>query len=84
MEPEVTSNGPARVKNPQRVRQGKLGMRARWADHVPNVVKLTDLTIQQRRLVLALINVVSNEAAGPVMETIGTGQEARRDTGEPS
>ena len=44
----------ARVKDPQRVAQGKAGMASRWRDHV-QLVRLSDLPPEARRLILALI-----------------------------
>jgi hypothetical protein len=41
------------TKDPAKVRAGQLGMRARWGP--PRVVRLDDLTPEQRRLVLALV-----------------------------
>jgi hypothetical protein len=69
------------TKDPTKVRAGTIGARVRWGE--PRVVRLDDLTPSQKRLVLALI-AAAREEAGPVSETTGTGQEARRVAGEPT
>lgn len=44
------------TKNPDKVRAGKLGARAKWGpDYVRRVVRLDELTEPQRRVVLSLI-----------------------------
>lgn len=40
-------------KNPDKVRAGRIGGRTRW--HLPRVVDISDLSGEQRRLVLAMI-----------------------------
>lgn len=52
------------LKNPTKVRAGTIGARARWGP--PRVVRLDDLSAQQRRLVLALISAAREEAATEV------------------
>ncbi len=43
-------------KNPIKVRAGRIGAEARWGPPGTRVVKIGDLTIEQRRLVLALVD----------------------------
>jgi hypothetical protein len=50
------------TKDPVKVRAGTIGARARWADHQPDRVKLSDLSSEQRRLVLALIAAARSES----------------------
>jgi hypothetical protein len=42
-------------KDPVKVRAGQLGAQKRWADHAARTVRLDELTPEQRRLVLALV-----------------------------
>lgn len=63
------------VKDPTKVRAGTIGARKRWAGHVPQLVRLDELSQPQRRLVLALVAAAKSEAA-PVSETSGTAEEA--------
>lgn len=72
----------SRTKDPVKVRAGTIGARNRWGP--ARIVRLDALSPEQRCLVLALIDAVGNEKAGPVIETIGTGEEARRASDEPS
>ena len=51
------------TKDPTKVRAGKIGARTRWAEHVPRVVRLDELTGPQRRLVLALVDAARKETA---------------------
>ncbi len=53
----------SRPKNPTKVKAGKAGMAARWAGHIPLAVRLDDLDLAQRRLVVALINAAKEAAA---------------------
>jgi hypothetical protein len=77
-----------------RSERGRLGGRARWdADAAarglprgPRVLRLADLTPQQRRLVMALLNLgeAENAKAAPAIVTPEAAQEVRRAAGEPS
>jgi len=64
------------TKDPVKVRAGQLGARTRWG--LPRVVRLDELTAEQRRLVLALVEAArgSEKAAGavetPAAKTGGT------------
>jgi hypothetical protein len=49
------------AKNPVYVESGRLGARRRWGTHAPKIVRLTDLTEAQRRLVVALIEAAKAE-----------------------
>lgn len=49
-------------KDPRRVAAGKAGMRARWGEQ-PRIVRLDDLTMEQRRLVVALVEAAKSPAA---------------------
>jgi hypothetical protein len=51
------------TKDPTKVRAGKIGARARWGE--PRVARLDDLTLPQRRLVLALIEAARAEQERP-------------------
>lgn len=44
------------VKDPAKVRAGQIGMRKRWGE--PRVVRLDDLTDDQRAIVRALVDMV--------------------------
>lgn len=62
-------------KDPRRVAAGKAGMRARWAGHAPAVVRIDDLSPEQRRLVLALVEAArSNEEAAAEIQTPATAE----------
>jgi hypothetical protein len=50
----------APLKDPAKVRVGMLGARARWGE--PRTVRIDDLTPDQRRLVLALIDAARQPA----------------------
>lgn len=47
------------AKNPVRVRAGQIGARVRWGE--PRVVRLDDLTSEQRALVMALVNAARDQ-----------------------
>ena len=67
------------TKDPVKVRAGAIGARARWDGHDTRVVRLGDLTPEQRRLVLALISAArENAKAAPANETPEAAQEDRR------
>lgn len=72
------------TKDPTKVRAGKIGARTRWAEHVPRVVRLDELTGPQRRLVLALIAAAKSEETPTVSETSVGVLGARRARDEPS
>lgn len=46
------------ASNPEKVRAGRLGARARWGDHAPRTIALDDLTPEQRLLVRRLVEAV--------------------------
>jgi hypothetical protein len=56
------------TKDPNKVRAGQLGGRARWGEHDARIVKLDALTIQQRFLVLALIRAAKDQASKAVTD----------------
>jgi hypothetical protein len=59
------------AKNLAKVRAGKIGARSRWGP--PRVVRLHDLTPDQRRLVLALVEAArTSEKAAAACETPAT------------
>ena len=58
-QPDAPAHGP---KDPAKVRAGRAGARRRWGSHPSRVVRLDELTASQRRLVLALVEAVKNEA----------------------
>lgn len=60
---------------------GRLGARQRWGPE-PRVVRLTELTPEQRRLVVALVDAARKEAS-PVSVTSAEAQEGRRVSDEP-
>lgn len=60
------------AKNPVFVESGRRGARKRWG--AQRVVRLDDLTPEQRRLVSALIDAARREAASDV-ETLTAGSE---------
>jgi hypothetical protein len=65
------------TKDPVKVRAGTIGARARWDGHDSKIVRLGDLTSEQRRLVLALISAArENAKAAPASETPGAAMEA--------
>ncbi len=43
-------------KDPTKVRAGRIGAEARWGPLGTRTVKIGDLTVEQRRLVLALVD----------------------------
>jgi len=49
-------------RNPDRVRAGRLGAVKRWGE-IPRVVRIDKLTDQQRRVVLALIDLADAKTA---------------------
>lgn len=49
-----------RTKDPRRVAGGRAGARKRWGE--PRIVRLDELTAEQRRLVLALITAAKSAA----------------------
>lgn len=49
-----------------RSRAARIAARQRWAGHDTRVVRLDDLTPEQRRLVLALVRAAKEEAASEV------------------
>jgi hypothetical protein len=57
-------SGISAGKNPVKVRAGRLGAERRWANHVPDSVRIADLSPEQQRLVLALIQAARDEGAG--------------------
>lgn len=56
-------SGTIAAKDPAKVRAGELGARKRWGD--PRVLRLDELTSEQRRLVLALVD-AAKKAPAPV------------------
>jgi len=52
-----------RIKNPLRVRAGHIASAARWGPPGTRTVRISDLTLEQRRLVVALIDAVKSGAA---------------------
>jgi len=48
-------------KNPRKVAAGQAAARVRWAGHAPGVVRIADLTSEQRRLIVALIDAARSE-----------------------
>jgi hypothetical protein len=46
-------------KDPKRIRAGQIAARARWGE--PRVLRLDDLSAEQRRLILALVNAARSE-----------------------
>jgi len=51
-------------KDPTKARAGRMGAEARWGPVGTRVVKIGDLSVEQRRLVLALVN-AAKEAPAP-------------------
>ena len=65
------------TKDPVKVRAGTIGAKARWDGHDTRVVRLGDLTPEQRRLVLALISAARvNAKAAPASVTPEAAMEA--------
>jgi hypothetical protein len=64
-------------KNPDKVRAGHLGAARRWAGYARTVVRIGDLTSEQRLLVLALIQAAresgSERAVGEAAPTAELG-----------
>ena len=57
------------IKDPIKVRAGQIGARKRWGE--PRLVRLDDLTMAQRQLVMALVDAArSQKAATTDVETI--------------
>lgn len=54
--------------------RGRLGGRAKWKDHAPTSVRLNDLTPDQRRLVLAMVEAARNELAAAEISTPATAE----------
>ena len=52
---------PETVKDPQKVHAGRLGALKRWGE--PRVVRLDEMTPDQRRLVLALVDAAKKAPA---------------------
>lgn len=62
------------IKDPAKVRAGEIGARKRWSGHQPRIVRLDDLSPEQRRLVLALVNAArSKEKAITEVEPVTAG-----------
>ena len=57
------------IKNPTKVRAGKIGAAKRWADHDRRLVRLDALRPEARRLILSLIEAA--KAAEAVAESEG-------------
>lgn len=73
----MTVQADGRPKDPSRVARGVKGMRSRWGPQ--RILRLDDLTSEQRRLVLALVDAARSEAAPIVNETsTGTAAEVQR------
>lgn len=76
---------PGQTKNPIFVESGRLGARTRWGP--PRTVRLDDLTLEQARLVRALVEAArqspENKVAAPAMSP-GAAEEARRARGDAS
>jgi hypothetical protein len=53
---------PTAIKDPKKQRAGLIGARNRWGD--PGVVRLDELTPEQRRLVLALVAAAKEQGHG--------------------
>ena len=79
---------PSPDKDPRAVARGKKGMATRWGGgHVAAHLRLGDLTVPQRRLVLALVAAAraENEEAAPASGAKpGAVSEVRRVAGEDS
>lgn len=61
-------------KNPDKQRAGLLGAHARWGDQ-RRIVRLDDLTGEQRALVLALVESMGTRKAAPAGVNAGTASE---------
>jgi hypothetical protein len=62
----------SRIKDPAKVRAGQLGGRAKYADPARRTcVRIGDLTSDQRRIVLALVDAARHTKTGPTNETSG-------------
>ena len=61
-------------KDPVKVRAGQLGAERRWGPPGTRTVRIGDLTVEQRRLVLALIDAAKKAPA----VTTASAQEVRR------
>jgi hypothetical protein len=71
------------AKNPAKVAGGHLGARRRWGE--PRILRLDQLTSQQRHLVLTLLEVTRDyETAARVSETPRTATEARHGPANPT
>jgi len=72
--PEAVS----RIKDPAKVRAGELGATSRWGPPGTRTVKIGDLTVEQRQLVLALVaaakSIAPNEKA-PAVTNSASAQE---------
>jgi hypothetical protein len=59
------SEAVSSIKNPIRVRAGQMGAAKRWSNPANRrVVRLHDLTPEQRRLVLALVEAARSDSDG--------------------
>jgi len=79
------------TKDPDKVRAGQMGAHKRWGAQ-PRTVRLDELTTEQRRLVVALVDAAKSEAAAhlngtasevdeastPPSQSSGSGADARR------
>lgn len=63
------------AKNPVFVESGRRGARKRWNGHAPVYPRLDDLTLEQRRLVVALIAAARNEKAATSVEAVAAESE---------
>lgn len=50
-------------KNPIKQRAGRVGAEVRWANHQRRIVRLDDLTREQRAVVLALVDAARSAKA---------------------
>jgi hypothetical protein len=53
------------ARDPKKVRAGQIGAEARWHERTPRVLHIEDLTIEQRRLVLALVEAARSAKPAP-------------------
>lgn len=66
---------PKHVRDLQR-QGGREGARRRWGSHVPQTVRMGDLSSEQRRLVVALIEAARASRAEAASATIETAETA--------
>ncbi len=64
-------------KDPTKVRAGRIGAEARWGPPGTRTVKIGDLTVEQRRLVLALVDAAKK---APAATTANASKEVSSDS----